>query len=244
LNNQKAIILKVIIAVVLVLIVTLSVVPSLFRDDMYDDFESRMYILNDGNVSPNNKWVNIYNGGGSSGVRNDFNDTHNNVFFMYPKTAKSANETYANLVTTTANFSNVNISVDVKTEKQLRENSSPNTWEAAWILFRHTDDFHYYWFVLKPNGIELGKKDCDTCTDPFDGQEFLYTDEIPALKLGEWTNWKISAIGNNITVSINGTELINFTDYDMSPKLESGSIGFYDEDASVAYDNIRIKKIE
>ena len=227
---------------VLVLIVSLVVVSSLFRDDMYDDFESLTYTLSDSNVSPNKKWINVYNGGGSSGVRNDFKDANNNVFFMYPKAAKFANETYANLVITTTNFSNFNMSVDVKTEKQLRGNSSPNTWEVAWILFRYTDDFHYYWFVQKPSGIELGKKDCDTCTDPFDGQEFLYTNENPKLKLGEWTNWKITAIGNNITVSINGTELVNFTDTEMSPQLASGSIGFYDEDASVAFDNIRIKK--
>lgn len=228
---------------VLVLIVSLVVVSSLFRDDMYDDFESLTYTLSDSNVSPNKKWVNVYNGGGSSGVRNDFKEANNNVFFMYPKAAKFANETYANLVITTTNFSNFNMSVDVKTEKQLRGNSSPNTWEVAWILFRYTDDFHYYWFVQKPSGIELGKKDCDTCTDPFDGQEFLYTNEIPTLKLGQWANWKISAIGNNFTVSINGTELVNFTDFDISPQLESGSIGFYDEDASVAFDNIRIKEI-
>ena len=241
-NNQKNIILRATIAVVIVLTAILIVVPYLFHDDMYDDFEGSTYALNDRNVSPNKKWINVYNGGGSSGVRYDFNDADNNVFFMYPKIAKFANETFANLATTTANFSNFNMSVDVKTEKQLRENSSPNTWEAAWILFRYTDNFHYYWFVQKPNGIELGKKDCDTCTDPFDGQEFLYTDENPTLKLGEWTNWKLSVTGNNITVSINGTELINFTDIEMSSQLASGSIGFYDEDASVAFDNIRIKE--
>lgn len=111
------------------------------------------------------------------------------------------------------------------------------------MLFRYTDAFHYYWFVQKPTGIELGKKDCDTCTDPFDGQEFLYTDEIPALKLGEWSKWRIIAIGNNITVSLNGTELVDFTDINMSPQLASGSIGLYDEDAAVAFDNVRIKEI-
>jgi 3-keto-disaccharide hydrolase len=229
--------------VVVVLIVSLVVVSSLFRDDMYDDFESLTYTLSDSNVSPNKKWINVYNGGGSSGVRNDFKNANNNVFFMYPKAAKFANETNANLVITTTNFSNFDMSVEVKTERQLRGNSSPNTWEVAWVLFRYTDDFHYYWFVQKPSGIELGKKDCDTCTDPFDGQEFLYTNEIPTLKLGQWANWKISAIGNNFTVSINGTELVNFTDFDISPQLESGAIGFYDEDASVVFDNIRIKEI-
>ena len=67
--------------------------------------------------------------------------------------------------------------------------------------------------------------------------------EIPALKLGEWSKWRIIAIGNNITVSLNGTELVDFTDINMSPQLASGSIGLYDEDAAVAFDNVRIKEI-
>ena len=113
---------------------------------------------------------------------------------------------------------------------------------SSLVFFRYTDDFHYYSFVQKPTGIELGKKDCNTCTNPTQGQEFLYTDYMTPLKLGEWSNWKISAIGNNITVSLNGTEL-KFTDFDMSPQLGSGSIGFYDEDADVEFDNFSIKEI-
>jgi hypothetical protein len=110
-----------------------------------------------------------------------------------------------------------------------------------WI--RYTDDLHCYWFVQKPTGIELGKKDCDTCTELFEGQEFLYTEESHTLKR-EWTSWKISTRGNYITVSISGIESVNFTDIDISPQLVSGSVGFYGEDAFVAFDNIRIKEFE
>jgi hypothetical protein len=226
----------------LILMAGLITISQLFCGDLYDDFENETYTLDDGQKSPNKKWISIYNGGGSSGVRNDFNDTNNNIFFMHPKIAKSANETYASLVTTTRNFSNFQMSVDVKTEKQLRANSFPNTWETAWIFFRYTDDFHYYWFVQKPTGIELGKKDCNTCANPFEGQEFLYTDKIPTLKIGEWSNWKISAIENNITISLDGTEF-KLTDFDMSPELGHGSIGFYTEDAGVAFDNFTVKEI-
>jgi hypothetical protein len=63
----------------------LVAVPYLFHDDMYDDFEDKTYTLNDRNESPNKKWINVYNGGGSSGVRNDFNDTDNNVFLCIQK---------------------------------------------------------------------------------------------------------------------------------------------------------------
>ena len=30
--------------------------------------------------------------------------------------------------------------------------------EVAWVFFRYTDTFHYYWISVKPNGVELGKK--------------------------------------------------------------------------------------
>jgi glucose/arabinose dehydrogenase len=210
---------------------------------LYDDFESGTYTLVDGQISPDNKWFNIYNGGGSSGVRKDSANSTNNVFFMYPNVSRSDIETSSNLVATTRNFSNFLMSLDVLTEKQTRENTPAKQWEAAWILFRYTDDFHYYWFVVKPSGIELGKKDCDTCTQPFQGQVFLYTSETPTLKLGDWSNWQVSAIGNKIRIAVNGTEVVDFTDTTMSPQLGSGSIGLYDEDALVAFDNVRIREI-
>jgi hypothetical protein len=177
------------------------------------------------------------------GVRTDLNNTSNNVFYVFPKIAKSPTETYSGLVSTTRNFSNFDMSIDVKTQVQLRQDSPPKPWETMWVFFRYADDFHYYWFVLKPSGIELGKKDCNTCTSPLEGQVFLYTDEIPTLKPGQWSNWRISAVGNNIGISLNGTEVVQFTDDTMSPQLESGSIAVYAEDAMIAFDNLRIEEV-
>jgi glucose/arabinose dehydrogenase len=211
--------------------------------NLYDDFENGTYRLAEGQMSPNKKWLNVDSGEGFMGVRTDLNNTNNNVFYMFPKIAKSPAETYTSLVTTTRNFSNFDMSIDVKTQNQLRQDSLPKPWETLWVFFRYTDDFHYYWFVLKPTGIELGKKDCDTCTRPFEGQVFLYTDEIPTLKPGQWSNWRINAIGNNIDVSLNGTKVIQFTDDSMSPQLASGSIGVYAEDAMIAFDNLRIEEV-
>lgn len=211
--------------------------------NLHEDFENGTYRLPDGQMSPNRKWISIDGSGASMGVRTDLNNTSNNVFYVFPKIAKSPTETYSGLVTTTRNFSNFDMSIDVKTQVQLRQDSPPKPWETLWVFFRYTDDFHYYWFVLKPSGIELGKKDCNTCTSPLEGQVFLYTDEIPTLKTGQWSNWRISAVGNNIGISLNGTEVIQFTDDTMSPQLESGSIGVYAEDAMVAFDNLRIEEV-
>jgi glucose/arabinose dehydrogenase len=211
--------------------------------DLVDNFETGTYTLAEGQISPNKQWQNVYNGdGGSSGVKKDPNDK--NVFFMYPKISKTSNETHANLVKTTKTFSNFDMNMDVKTEKQLRENSPPNPWEAAWVFFRYTDQFHYYWFTIKSTGVELGKKDCDTCKSPYEGQIFLHDSDKPVLKVGDWSNWNVRAQGNHISIKVNGTDVLSFTDNGMSKKLASGSIGLYDEDASVSFDNVNVKAIK
>lgn len=203
---------------------------------LYDDFKNGVYTLADGQTSPNGKWKNAYNGGGYLGVKID--NGNKNVFFMYPKTSTNYHETNANLVKSTQRFSNFNMDIDAKTVEQLRRNSPPNNWEAAWILFRYTDDFHYYWFVLKPTGVELGKKDCGTCTIPYQGQIYLYTNDIPHLKIGSWSNWKITAIGNHITMTVDGDKVVDYVDTTMSPQLSSGGIAMYNEDAYAQFDNI------
>jgi len=221
---------------------TASSVPD-SAADLVDNFETGTYTLAEGQISPNKQWQNVYNGdGGSSGVKKE--PDNKNVFFMYPKISKAGNETHANLVKTTKTFSNFEMNMDVKTDKQLRENSPPNPWEAAWVFFRYTDQFHYYWFTIKSTGVELGKKDCDTCKSPYEGQIFLHDSDKPVLKVGDWSHWNVRAQGNHISIEVNGTNVLSFTDNGMSRKLASGSIGLYDEDASVSFDNVNVKGIE
>jgi hypothetical protein len=205
---------------------------------LYDDFQSGTYSLRDGQISPNGKWHNIYNGGGSSGVL--YANSVNKIFYMFPKTATSPGESSASAVETTKKFSNFELSLSVKTVKQLRLNSPPNPWEAATIIFRQTDYWHYYAFVVKTNGIEFDKKDCNTCTDPVQGQRFLVTLPNPKLKIGSYSNWKITAIGNHFTIAVDGIKVIDYIDSTMSSKLASGSIVLYNEDANAHFDNVYI----
>ncbi len=67
---------------------------------LYDNFEGGTYTLSDGQTSPNGKWIDIYNGYGSAGVRDD-GTGKNNVFFEAPKMSTSPNQTSASLVTST-----------------------------------------------------------------------------------------------------------------------------------------------
>jgi hypothetical protein len=202
----------------------LPVLPNL---PLYDNFENKFDTLN--------KWSVLYTGHGFAGTIAEKGDV--NVYQMYPKNSTSAKETHAALVSSKDKFSNFRLVVDVRTDEQLRQNSEPNMWEAAWIFFRYTDTFHYYWFSLKPNGFELGKKDCNSCVDPTDGQIILYTAALPTLKISQWSQWTIEAVDNNIIVSIDGNKIITFKDKNMSKELNNGEIAMYSEDAKVSFDN-------
>lgn len=209
--------------------------------NLYDDFQqSGTYILADGQTSANGMWVDNYNGLGSAGVQYDGTGRSNKVFFMYPKTSTSPGETHASLVSSTQKWSDFEQNIVVKTVRQLRQNSPANPWETAWVFFRYTDTFHYYAFLVKPTGIEFNKKDCDTCTDPVQGQQFLVTASSPTLKIGSWSNWKITAIGNHITITVDGNKVVDYIDATMSPQLSSGAIAMYNEDAYAQFDNVYV----
>ena len=219
---------------------TTTVAPTSLTN-LYDGFDgTATYTLADGQTSPNGKWHDIYNGHGVAGTRYDGTGSGNKVFFMYPLRSTSPSQTSASLVVSTQSWSNFDMNINTKTVKQLRLNSPPNPWETAWVFFRYTDTFHYYAFLVKPNGIEFDKKDCNTCTDPVQGQRFLVTASSPTLNIGTWSNWKISAIGNHIIITIDGNKVIDYIDQTMSPQLARGSIGMYNEDAYAQFDNVYV----
>ena len=210
---------------------------SQLSGSLYDNFEGGKYTLSDGKTSPNGKWLDNFNGFGSAGVQDDGTGT-NNVFVEAPAVSTSTGQTHSTLVTSTQKWGNLELDIDVKTVQQQRQNSSPNPWEVAWIFFRQTDTFHYYAFLVKPNGIEFDKKDCNTCTNPVQGQQFLVTASSPTLKIGGWSHWKVTAIGNHITISVDGIKVIDYVDQTMSQQLSSGAIAMYTEDANVNFDNV------
>jgi hypothetical protein len=218
----------------------MSAAPS--NISLYDNFESGIYDLPNEAISPDGKWISVDNGYGAMGVRTD--KAGNNIFFLSPKAAHGKNETFSSLVTSAAKYSDFNLTLDVRTDKQLRLKSSPNDWEVAWVLFRYTDVFHYYWLILKPDGVELGKKDCSSCTDPVQGQVFLKRLSHPTLKINNWSTWNISAIKNHIVVDINGSRIIDYIDRNASADLSKGSIALYSEDAIASFDNVHVTPLK
>jgi hypothetical protein len=219
---------------------------SVLASELYDNFEGPSYTITDNQISPNGKWLNKYNGLGASGTVNITSSTAtdtNTVFYEEPKTSTSPNETHAALTLTTQTYEDVEMHLKVKTNKQLRQNSAPNPWEVAWIMWRYQDDWHHYYFIFKPNGIELGKKQNENQAEE---QIFLYTANEPKLKIDEWNTWYIKMSGNHIEIWLeiaNGSmqKVVNY--YDNTPIMGSGNIGLYTEDAHVQFDDVHITSL-
>ena len=208
---------------------------------LYDDFESSKYSLGEGETSPNKKWQNQYSGYGVTGVAED-PKTGNHYFYEKPKISISPNETHASLVTTTKNYSNFDMTLDMNTVKQLRQNSRPNPWEAAWILWHYTDDFHTYAFYLKPTGFQIEKKDNNNRNDL--AEIYLLDGDTPKLKMGQWAKVRISMVGTHIKVWVNGVNIADFYDkIPNSPQMSYGAMGLYNEDSYVRFDNVYITTI-
>ena len=219
---------------------------SILALDLYDNFEGPPYIITDNQTSPNGKWFNKYNGFGASGtvtITSLAAKDNNTLFYEEPKTSIRPNETHAALTLTTQTYEDVEMYLKVKTNNQLRENSMPNPWEVAWIVWRYQDDWHHYYFIFKPNGIELGKKQNENQAEE---QIFLYTANEPKLKIDEWNTWYIKMSGNHIEIwlkMVDGTiqRVVNY--HDNAPITGPGNIGLYTEDAHVQFDDVHIDSL-
>ena len=61
--------------------------------------------------------------------------------------------------------------------------------------------------------------------------------------MGIWSHIKISSIGKHTTIWVDGSKVVDMDDpaYN-SAEMSEGFIGLYNEDASVWFDNVRIRK--
>jgi len=153
---------------------------------------------------------------------------------IQPKAATSAGDTHAPLVLGPNIPGDVDFTVRMKTDAQLRKNSAPNPWEVGWVLWDYADDTHFYSLVLKPNGWELGKQD-----PAYKGaQRFLATGSTPAFPIGKWYTVRITRTGNVLNAYVDGSLLTTFTDTERP--YSSGRIALYNEDAITRFDDVII----
>jgi hypothetical protein len=190
------------------------------------------YALVDGQTSPDGNWKCAFTGYGQ--VKTEFLTSSDLAMKLQPQVSTDTSITHASLATSTATFSDQVISVDVRTVQQVRQGSAPNPWEVAWVFFRLTNGNNCYYFMVKPNGAELGKLING-------GQVFLATTSSPKLTIGNWDHWTISALGNHITITVDGVQVIDYTDQYAAPSFSSGSVALYTEDAYVQFDNVRVE---
>ena len=101
-----------------------STTTSSSSSNVYDDFEGATYKLAAGQKSPNGKWISKWTSGGEMGVSTE---NGNNVFYAFPKTSTQADETHSSFAISTQKFSDMTLDLDMKTYKQLRQNSPANS---------------------------------------------------------------------------------------------------------------------
>lgn len=195
-----------------------------------DDFESFAVGTSWADGAVNGRWTDVFNGYGSAQIASD----GNNVLAQAPKASTSAGETHAALMVSSQQFIDVDVTLQMRTVSQLRTGSNPNPWEVAWVLWNYTDSTHFYYVILKPNGMEIGKED-----PAYPGaQRFLVTSSTP-YPAGRWYTVHIEQTGATFTVSVDGTVAGQFTDNER-PYM-AGAIGLYSEDALVHFNNIVVQ---
>ena len=181
----------------------------------------------DGSVT--GAWKFIYNGYGCNGF---VSVSDNTMLFERPKVATLPDETHANLVVGPSIGGDVVLQLRTVTTRQLREGSAPNPWEVGWVIWNYTDSDHCYYFIAKPNGWELGKR------DPAypGGQRFLATGSAPSYPIGAWYRIEIIQSGNTMKVLVDDLPVTTFTDRERP--YSSGHIGMYTEDAETYFEDI------
>jgi hypothetical protein len=152
------------------------------------------------------------------------------VLALSPQAAAAPEATHAGLVlgpSLSSRAQAARFHARVYTARQLRTGSAPNPWEVAWVVWHYADDERFYYFIPKPNGWELGKR------DPAypGGQRFLATGEDRVFPVGKWYDVEVTQRGSEITVAVDGRHAVTFVDRER-PYVD-GSVGVYSEDAAV-----------
>jgi hypothetical protein len=203
----------------------------------YDYFSGAPYLLAPGDRSPNGKWYGLWDGSGAFGVKQDQKNSSNNIFYEKTRAVTTKSKTESALVLTTQKFEDFKLSVDVRTDKQMRENSLANPWEVGWIIWKWNDNTYFYYFLVRTNGAEVGKYEGGV--NPAD-QRILKTSSSPKALIEQWMHWDIIVKDNHITIIVDGATVFDFDD---ASSFDSGTIGLYAEDAAVSFDNVVIVPI-
>lgn len=172
------------------------------------------------------QWRAVFDGHGINGEQGG-------VIRLHPKAPATPSNTHAGLVVSVAFYDAMEYSLSFRTVRQLR--STPNPWEVAWIVWGYTDERHFYYLTLKPNGWELGKRD-----PAYEGgQRFLATGS-PGYPAGPWYTLTVHHRGATSTVKIGERVLTTHTDSERP--YAHGAVGLYTEDAVTEFKDIQVER--
>jgi Domain of Unknown Function (DUF1080) len=176
-----------------------------------------------------NTWTDQWNGYGTAQTTGD-STLNTYVAALEPKVSMSPSQTHSTLLTTQSSYTSPTFTVSVRTVQQLRQGSLPNPWEVGWVLwdFNPTTD-SFYGLILKPNGWELVKEANGT-------EFFLATGSAQTFPIGNWYNVTVAQSGSQISVSVNGHQLLSAKD----TSFTTGAIGLYCEDSLAHFGNVKV----
>ena len=129
-----------------------TVTPPPVTTSTIDNFDSSPYVLNAGSISPNGLWRGVFHQWWNT-------STSKWLYEFQPQAVTSPGATSAPFILGTKDYGNFEATFRMSTDQQLRTGSAPNNWETAWFMWHYTDVTHHYYFTIKMNGCEMGKKD-------------------------------------------------------------------------------------
>lgn len=178
------------------------------------------------------KWASVFNGYGCTKI-----EKINSVYFVHqsPQASTLISDTHASLTTGPSYAAPITFEASLTNIAQLRQNSPPQPWEVGWVIWNYSDNEHFYYFIPKTNGWELGKRD----PSYGGGQRFLATGTNKVFSLG--VTYKIKIVhdkSNTMSVYVDGALITTFTDSEGPYSL--GKIGLYNEDAHVHFTNVKV----
>jgi hypothetical protein len=153
-----------------------------------------------------------------------------------PQSVAQAEHTSAPLVAGPRFDDVLDLRLRTATLEHLRTGSEPNPWEVGWVVWHYIDPEHFYYFIAKPNGWELGKR------DPAypGGQRFLATGNAPRFPIRRWYDVRVVHVGTYMSVYVDGDRLVGFRDEERP--YTGGRIALYNEDAVVRFADVSVSR--